>query len=184
MSRRKLAEPAQLPPTETGLSASSAQSGLSTNLTVRRGTNSTSTRQSDAERKLYEQYGKSAEQFSRGSRHPSATAGLFGSSLVKALGTPTLREGATPHTEPCEFSERFVLTAIRINTPRMSQPFMVARSCTTSRHVSSAWGTHLRSRLHAARTVHVPSAQGVHCENCATSNASPSPRRVRGTRQQ
>lgn len=44
VSRRKLAEPAQLPPTETGLSASSAQSGLSTNLTVRRGTNSTSTR--------------------------------------------------------------------------------------------------------------------------------------------
>lgn len=93
-------------------------------------------------------------------------------------------KGQPPHTEPCEFSERFVLTAIRINTPRMSQPFMVARSCTTSRHVSSAWGTHLRSRLHAARTVHVPSAQGVHCENCATNNASPSPRRVRGTRQQ
>ena len=44
VSRRKLAEPAQLPPTETGLSASSAQSGLSTNLTVRRGTNSTSAR--------------------------------------------------------------------------------------------------------------------------------------------
>ena len=38
VSRRKLAEPAQLPPTETGLSASSAQSGLSTNMTVRRGT--------------------------------------------------------------------------------------------------------------------------------------------------
>lgn len=44
VSRRKLAEPAQLPPTETGLSASPAQSGLSTNLTVRRRTNSTSTR--------------------------------------------------------------------------------------------------------------------------------------------
>ena len=105
------------------------------------------TRQSDAERKLYEQHGKSAEQFSRGSRHPSATADLFGSSLVKALGTPTLREGTTPHTEPCKFSERFVLTAVRINTPRMSQPFMVARSCTTSRHVPSARETHLWSRF-------------------------------------
>lgn len=170
MSRRKLAEPAQLPPTETGLSASSAQSGLSTNLTVRRGTNSTST------------------------RLPPERSELSANSAVRR-GTEALRTAREIRRavfpgipSPIRHSWSFWLVvgqgARYANTPRMSQPFMVARSCTTSRHVSSAWGTHLRSRLHAARTVHVPSTQGVHCENCATNNASPSPRRVRGTRQQ
>lgn len=196
VSRRKLTEPAQLPPTETGLSASSAQSGLSTNLTVRRRTNSTST------------------------RLPPERSELSANSAVRrgteALRTAwEIRRAVFPGIpSPIRHSWSFWLVvgqgARYTNTPRRGNPsyralqvFRTIRANSDSHQHSANESTfhggqimhHVETRvlcvgnafavsLHAARTVHVPSTQGVHCENCATNNASPSPRRVRGTRQQ